>query len=207
MPFIRIDWNNVNASPSHNRYGTPILRPTELGYYDLLDPEIRYRQGELAKEYGIDGFIYHHYWFYHMLLGPSLNSVLDKMLDDGYPDLPFALNWAQESWTNSWNGKHNYHHDGGKDPILLVEQLYPDANTFFVEEHYEYLKKFFHHKNYILVNGCPLLFVYGNSQRPEVLSIRQKLRELAIADGFPSPGLHIPGKSADEEIFRLCTYF
>lgn len=172
------------------------MHPTELGYYDLLDIDIRRRQGILANEYGIDGFIYHHYWFYHMFLGASLNKVLDKMLEDGYPDLPFALNWAQESWTNTWNGKFKHNSDIHKDPIVLIEQHYPKPNSFMIEEHYAYLRKFFHHKRYIKVNGCPLFLVYGQSQRPEVIAIRQRLRQLAIDDGFPSPGLHIPAMNA-----------
>jgi hypothetical protein len=191
-----LDWNNVNASADTNRMGSKILRPTELGYYDLLDVDIRRRQGLLAKEYGVDGFIYHHYWFYHMFLGASLNAVVDKMLEDGHPDLPFALNWAQESWTNTWNGKHKYDSDIVKDPVVLIDQHYPKRNSFMIKEHYEYLRKFFHHKNYILVNGCPLFMVYGNSQRPEVIAIREKLRQLAMADGFPAPGLHIPATNA-----------
>jgi hypothetical protein len=183
----------------YNKYGSPLLLPTELGYYDLLDPAVRKRQGILAKEYGIDGFIYHHYWFHHKSWGASLNGALDKMLIDGYPDLPFALNWAPVSWTNTWNGKQTQVIEnktkGGSGiqnngESVLVEQLFPDASSLMIEEHYAYLRSFFHHKNYILVNGCPLFFVYRKSQNPRVLPIVQRLQELAIQDGFL--GLHIP---------------
>lgn len=192
-----VDWNNLNASLGPNRLGSPLLRPTELGYYDLLNVDVRRQQGVLATQYGIDGFIYHHYWFYHMFMGPAVNAVLDRIVEDGHPNIPFALNWAQESWTNTWNGRERYKKKKDTDtPIILINQLYPDESSFMIEEHYDYLKKFFHHRNYILVHGCPLLFVYGASQRPEVLAIRQRLRALAMKDGFPAPGLHIPAMNA-----------
>lgn len=185
----------MNATPPLNRLGDTILRPTELGYYNLMDPTVRKKQGELAKQYGIDGFIYHHYWFYHMMLGPTLNGPLDKMLEDGYPDLPFALNWAQETWTNTWNGKYKYESDIFNNPQILVTQNHPgNKDSKMIVEHYQYLRKFFHHKNYIKVNGAPLFTIYGaNNMQKHVVLVREQLRALALADGFPEPGLHIPG--------------
>jgi hypothetical protein len=88
------DWVSLRNSASKNRLGYGIPRPTELGYYDLRDKEPRQKQGELAKQYGIDGFIYHHYWFYDPTHpGPNLEKPLVNMLQDGDPDIPFLLNW------------------------------------------------------------------------------------------------------------------
>jgi len=53
----------VKAS-SVNIHGQPILKPTDLGYYDLTHREVRRKQAEMAKAFNIDGFIWHHYWFY-----------------------------------------------------------------------------------------------------------------------------------------------
>lgn len=189
------DWNNLNSTPILNRLGDTVLRPTELGYYDLLDADVRRRQGELARQYGIDGFIYHHYWFYHMLLGPSLNGPLDRMLEDGYPDTSFALNWAQETWTNTWSGTYRHNSDIFNNPQVLVAQYHPpNSNSKMIAEHYQYLRKFFHHRNYIKVNGAPLFTIYGhNNMQKHIVLVREALRALALEDGFPAPGLHIPG--------------
>ncbi len=46
---------------------------------------------------GPDGFIYHHYWFYDGR-GPVLAAPLLRMLEDGAPDLPFALDWVNDDW-------------------------------------------------------------------------------------------------------------
>ena len=57
------EWTNVTkAYPLFAGHLQPNL-PSELGLYDLRDPEIRSAQANLAKSYGIDGFIYWHYWF------------------------------------------------------------------------------------------------------------------------------------------------
>jgi len=89
------DWNNLKNAPLKNRLGLDIPQPTELGFYDLTDVEPRRKQGELAKQYGLDGFIYHHYWFYdEKHPGPNLHAPLEAMLKDGHPDIPFAFNWV-----------------------------------------------------------------------------------------------------------------
>lgn len=187
------DWDNVKAAPKYNRLGQQIPRPTELGYYNLLDTEVRRKQGLLAREYGIEGFIYFHYNFYNPGEGYTLSAPLEKMLLDGQPDLPFALNWVQESWSVTWQGNGDRSKGKYKEGQMLIEQQYPLGNDTRVVDHYNYLKRFFHHNNYILINGVPLFFVYYNWFREErVLNIVNKLKELAIADGFPSPGLHVP---------------
>lgn len=37
--------------------------PADLGFYDLRLAETCQAQADLAKEYGIYGFCYYHYWF------------------------------------------------------------------------------------------------------------------------------------------------
>ena len=100
------DWDSLRDTPESNRLGQVIPRPLldatkngndlppPLGYYDLTDKKPREIQGTLAKKYGIDGFIYHHYWFYdESNPGPTLARPLERMLQDGQPDIPFMLNW------------------------------------------------------------------------------------------------------------------
>ena len=54
------EWTNVKkAKPLWLGHSQPRV-PTELGYYNLLDPAIRQAQAKLAKEHGIEGFCYWH---------------------------------------------------------------------------------------------------------------------------------------------------
>src|SRR4029077_8981260 len=57
------EWTNVAAAtPLFRGHDQPRI-PTELGYYDLRNPEARAAQSALATEHGIEGFCYWHYWF------------------------------------------------------------------------------------------------------------------------------------------------
>lgn len=176
------DWDSLRKSPERNRLGFKIARPTELGYYNYSDAEPRRKQGELAKEYGIDGFIFHHYWFYDEAHpGPNLHEPIINMLKDGYPDVPFALHWCASKWTVTWNSDVA---PGFKfpEPGVLQKQYFPDDEVK-VKEHYDWLKKFFHHPNYIRVDGKPLFMLY--EKKAGALKVFKKLRELAKLDGFP----------------------
>lgn len=158
----------------------------------------RAEQAKLAKKYGIDGFIYHHYWFYDARLQhkATLARPLEALLLDGEPDLSFALHWCNQEWTATWQGKTRATvsasnvsaSNGGK---RLQAQYHPSGDDPFVVEHYRFLRKFFHHRNYIRVHGVPLFLVYRGRNK-WCWGIINKLRALAVADGFPHPGLHIP---------------
>ena len=72
------DWTNVgNAKPLFKGHYQPKV-PADLGYYDLRLPESRIAQAKLAREYGIEGFCYWHYWFGNgrQLLERPFNEVL-----------------------------------------------------------------------------------------------------------------------------------
>lgn len=129
----------------------PLDYPDGLGFYDPRVTEIRKRQGELAKEYGIDGFIYYHYWLEN---APVMDKALSEVLNDNEPDIPFCLCFTNESW------KHNYKRNNG-----AFKSFHPCGSTFRQlydkpKEHALFLSKFFNHPNYIKIDGRPVLFVY-----------------------------------------------
>ena len=129
----------------------PLNPPDGLGYYDPTLIDVRQKQANLAKKYGIDGFIYYHYWLENH---PVMNKVLDKILEDNEPNIPFCLCFANDSW------KHKYGSTGG-----TYKTMYPDGSTFRQlydnpTEHANYLYKLFKHPNYIKVNNQPVLFIY-----------------------------------------------
>ena len=57
------EWTNVTkAKPRFLGHYQPHL-PSDTGFYDLRLPEAREMQANMAREYGIYGFCYYHYWF------------------------------------------------------------------------------------------------------------------------------------------------
>lgn len=126
------EWTNVvNAKPLFRGHYQPRI-PRELSFYDLRVPEIREKQAVLAREAGIEGFCYWHYWFGNgrRLLSDVFRDVVEK----GKPDFPFCLCWANHSWyKKTWNP--------GTSDKLLIEQTYPGQEDY-IAHFYEMLPAF-----------------------------------------------------------------
>ena len=145
------EWTNVaKARPLFNDHYQPHI-PADLGFYDLRLPATRTAQADLAREYGIHGFCYYHYWFNGKLL---LEQPVHDMLQSGEPDFPFCLCWANENWTRVW--------DGESDNVLM-EQIYNSQDDI---EHIQYMFQFFRDSRYIRVNDRPLFLIYRASRLP-----------------------------------------
>jgi lipopolysaccharide biosynthesis protein len=56
----------------------------------------RQQQADLARQYGIHGLCYYHYWFSGKQL---LERPVAEILSSGQPDFPFCLCWAKGNWT------------------------------------------------------------------------------------------------------------
>lgn len=163
------EWTNVaRARPLFPGHHQPHL-PADLGFYDLRLPEARQAQAELAREYGIHGFCYYHYWFNgHRLLG----RPFDEVLASGQPTLPFCLCWANENWTRRWDGQHDE---------ILIDQKYSDEDD---REHIQWLLAAFRDPRYIRIDGRPLLLVYRASMIPAPLKMTTIWREEAQKSGL-----------------------
>ena len=173
------EWINVKkAMPLFKGHKQPNIPTEELGYYNLLDDEIRRKQAALAKEAGIDAFCYWHYWFGNgreLLEAPFKKTLADKSNDFG-----FCLGWANESWKRKQWAK-----DGIGD-VTLIEQLYlgySDDEAHF----YAYLEAF-KDERYVRINGKPLFLIYRPFDHPnikEFITTWNKLARLnGIKDGF-----------------------
>lgn len=145
------EWTNVSkARPLFKGHYQPHL-PADLGFYDLRLPEAREAQAELAREYGIHGFCYYHYWFNGRRI---LERPFNEVLASGSPDFPFCLCWANENWTRTW--------DGGADDILL-QQNYSDEDDI---AHIRSLLPALADSRYIRFDGKPLILIYRTELLP-----------------------------------------
>jgi len=73
----------------------PLEPPIGLKYYDPTDLSIQKKQALLANKYGVDGFIYYHYWLENK---PVMDKVLINLLEDSEHHIPFCLCFANEHW-------------------------------------------------------------------------------------------------------------
>ncbi len=145
------------AKPLYPGRSQPHL-PADLGYYDLRLPEARHAQAEkLAREYGIEGFCYYHYWFGGRRI---LERPVNEILSSGEPDLPFCLCWANHSWSNIWQGVADR---------MLIEQTYPGMDDH--RRHFEWLLAAFHDPRYIRVDGKPMFLIYNPPDIPDVARV------------------------------------
>lgn len=135
------EWTNVAKSkPLFEGHYQPRI-PQELSFYDLRVPETREKQVQLAKEAGIEGFCYWHYWFAGRRL---LDQVFREVVDTGKPDFPFCLCWANHSWSaKTWNPN--------TPDKLLIAQTYPGVEDFI--GHFNAMLPAFKDKRYIKYEG------------------------------------------------------
>jgi hypothetical protein len=143
------EWTTVaKAKPFFRGHEQPKI-PADLGFYDLRLPCVREEQARLARDAGIEGFCYWHYYFGN---GKQLlETPFTEVLSSGKPDFPFCLGWANHSWyAKDWSqsGSHK----------LLIEQGY--GGTEDNRKHFELMKSAFADQRYIRVNGKPLFLIF-----------------------------------------------
>ncbi len=165
------EWTNVRkALPLFPGHRQPRV-PTELGFYDLSEPAVLERQAALAREHGIHGFCFYHYWF----SGGKrlLEKPVESLLRTGRPDFPFCLCWANESWTRRWDGA---------DKDILMPQHYraEDPEQFAVS-----LLPHFRDSRYIRTCGGPLLLIYRPQEIPQIERTVEHWRNVWRQGGFP----------------------
>jgi lipopolysaccharide biosynthesis protein len=167
------EWTNVGkAKPLFKGHYQPKV-PSELGYYDLRMSEVRESQASLAKEHGIEGFCYWHYWFGNGKV--LLEKPFQDVLKSGKPDFPFSLAWANHSWENkTFNSKG--------DSTLLIEQLYPGVEDY--KNHFYYILDAFKDPRYIRVNDKPIFLIHAPASIPDAKLFIETWQELALENGL-----------------------
>ena len=177
------EWRNVvQAKPLFRGHYQPHL-PADLGFYDLRVPEVRQVQADMAREAGIEGFMYWHYWFGNGRM--LLEKPFQEVLKTGKPDFPFCLGWANHSWTTkTWVKGKNFAKD-----TMIMEQLYPGEEDY--RAHFDYVLPAFKDKRYITVDGKPLFLIWNAYDIPDCKSFMNLWRKWANEEGLP--GIYFVG--------------
>jgi hypothetical protein len=159
------EWTNVKSVIDKPQIQSLAI-PGELGYYNLSDVSVMRKQTELAKQYGVYGFCFYHYYFGEgkQLLEKPLENYLQSDID-----FPFFFFFANHDWSTLW----------GKDPDdnykILLKQTYENP-----KKHFELLLKAFKDERYIKINGKPLFIINIPEQIPNILRTTKLWRKLAL---------------------------
>jgi hypothetical protein len=178
------EWTNVaKARPLFKDHWQPRL-PADLGFYDLRVPEVREAQAQLAKEYGIYGFCYWHYWFAGKRI---LERPFAEVVENGKPDFPFCVAWAKQTWEGKWHGLSN--------DKILIKQTYPGKNDYIA--HFYSLLPAFQDKRYIEVKGKKVVFIFRPMDITDPKKFIDIWQNLSIKEGLK--GIHFVGMHMSKE--------
>jgi hypothetical protein len=163
------EWTNVvKGRPRFKGHYQPHL-PADLGFYDLRLAEVRRQQAELAKQYGVYGFCYYHYWFNGRRI---LERPFQEVFESKQPDFPFMLCWANENWTRIW--------DGGENSVLLKQDYSSEDDI----NHINSLIPYFKDPRYIKIDGRPVFAIYKDSLFPDVKKTIQTFKSECLKNGI-----------------------
>ncbi len=173
------EWTNVGkAKPLYPGHDQPKV-PADLGYYDLRLHQIYKEQVELAKEAGLYGFCFWHYYFGNgkQLLEKPLQDVLNDKSDD----FPFCLGWANHSWEKkTWN-------KDSAGNVMLIEQTYGGVEDY--RRHFKIVLPFLKDSRYIKVDGKPIFYIFNADDFSDCGNFIKCWRELYEKE-FHGGGIH-----------------
>lgn len=170
------EWVKVKQSkPLFDGHRQPREPHEDIGYYDLSSPDVLPSQAKMAREFGIDGFIFYHYWFGEGKM--ILEKPAQDLLRDESIEIDFCFAWCNENWTRRW--------DGGNNQILLEQ-------TYVLREYSEfvsYLVPFIRDKRYIRVNNRPVLIIYRPHLVPDLSQLLAFISAEFASYDLPKPYL------------------
>jgi hypothetical protein len=178
------EWTNTTkALPRYIGQYQPRL-PADLGFYNLNDPGVIRKQVDLARRGGIYGFCLHYYWFSGKKI---LNKPLSLILSNADIDFPFCINWANESWTRTW--------DGTEQSVLLKQEYREEDPLLFAQD----LAELVQDRRYITVHGRPLIMLYRPGVVPDIPRTVDIWREFFLKQGLRDPYIIMPQAFGDDD--------
>ena len=167
------EWTNVaKATPLFHGHYQPHI-PADLGFYDLRMKETITEQIKMAKQYGVDGFCYWHYWFGNGRR--LLEKPFQMLLEDKSLDFSFSLAWANETWEKKlWDSK--------KKNEIIVKQDYPGEKDYI--NHFYAMLDAFRDPRYIRIADKLMFYVYKPMNCPDMQLFIDIWRDLLSKEGL-----------------------
>lgn len=187
------EWTNVaKAKPLFKGHYQPRI-PRDLGFYDLRLPSVREKQAQMAREVGIEGFCYWHYWFGNGRR--LLDQVFREVVETGKPDFPFCLCWANHSWKGkSWSPD--------VPDKMLMEQLYPGKDDYVA--HFNAMLPAFKDKRYMKVGEKLLFGVFLPLELQDFEDFKKTWNRLAKENGLEGFYFFALSQGGTEENHQRC---
>lgn len=181
------DWNTVKSASVYFDGHIQPKKPMDGFYYDLLDKETMKKQAEWAKEYGIDGFCFYHYYFKDGK--KELEFPAENLLKWKDIDMPFCFNWASEPWVRSWSRiagnvwteKYDARGANSKSGILVGQDYGKEEDW---EKHFYYLLPFFSDTRYLRIDDKPVFIFYSPDEIRCLKKMVEYWRSLAEKEGL-----------------------
>lgn len=182
------DWIGVRAArPLYPGHYQP-TEPLHDNYYDLTDPQTLRWQAKIAREHGVHGFCFYHYWFSRKLI---LEKPAELLLKHKDIDIHFCFSWANETWKrtwsretgNAWNVVYDEEVSGqNRSQNILLKQEYGSWDEWY--DHFMYLLPFFQDERYIKIDNKPVFILYKPGNIRSLNSMLKIWNRLAVEHGF-----------------------
>lgn len=144
------EWVNVrNAKPLFEGHNQPRV-PLNNNYYDLNDVETLKWQCKIAKDHGIYGFCFYHYWFNGKVL---LHKPMELLLQHPEIDINYCISWANGEWRDLWKAS------SAKSSKILISDDFDNEQLWV--DHFNYMLPFFMDSRYIKEDNKPMLVIYS----------------------------------------------
>lgn len=187
------DWVTVkNAKQFYSKIEQPRV-PFNENYYDLSKIESIRWQVELAKENGISGFCFYHYWFSsekNILQTPSELFLSDKSLDISFcfawDNAPWKRTWSK-AFGNDWSPLYDNNRNG---PSELIHFEYGEKKDWL--KHFNYLLPFFKDKRYEKKDNKPIFILWNYRETEKLIPMMNCWNDEAVKNGFS--GIYFIGK-------------
>jgi len=181
-----VDWADVsNAMPQYADHHQPQL-PVELGFYDYRSAGVLQHQVALAKQYGIAGFCFHHFWSGGKA---STDQPMNRFLADASLDINFCI-----SLTNNQSGQF-------PNDATRTAQTFREDDIALIDS----LASAFADARYRRIDQKPILIVSNVLSLPDAAASVSRWRARASQLGFPD--LYLIASVPDDTVGYCITAF
>ena len=171
------DWDTTrNAGKLYSSHNQPFL-PSDLGFYDLRSKNVIDKQISLATKYGLNGFIFYHYYFDKDV--QALNIPINTLRSNQDLNINYCICWTNHNWSRSWTGD---------DKTLLYKQIY--SNEMY-DSLIENLCSHFEDPRYFRINNKVLLFIF-DCKKIDIKHFKNKLNKRLESKNLGNVALAAP---------------